>query len=95
MAEAINDQDVTGSLRPPPELPKQLTALFPVVVVGTVLWLIGFAILFVAYLGSDGPPGVWLWTTVAGAALGFIGMPIMLWQRAAARRGSKTAQTGL
>jgi hypothetical protein len=93
VAESINGKDVTSSLRPPPELPRRLVALYPVVVVGTLLWLAGFVVLLV--LGADGPPRVWLWTTVAGAALGFIGMGIMTWQRAAARRGSRTAQRGL
>jgi hypothetical protein len=32
---------------------------------------------------------------VAGALLGAIGHGIYSWQRAAARRGSRTAQTGL
>jgi uncharacterized membrane protein SirB2 len=76
-------------------LPKKLTDLTPVVIVGTVLWAVGFVVLFVLRLGSGKPPAVWLWTCMAGVALGFIGMGIIAWQRAAARRGSKSAQRGI
>jgi hypothetical protein len=76
-------------------LPKKLTDLTPVVIVGTVWWSVGFVVLFVLRLGSGKPPAVWLWTCMAGVALGFIGMGIIAWQRAAARRGSKSAQRGI
>jgi hypothetical protein len=95
VADSINPRGVTSSLRPTPDLPKRLTDLTPVVIVGTVLWAVAFVALFVIRLSSRGLPGIWLWTCVAGVALGFIGMGIIAWQRAAARRGSKGAQRGI
>ncbi|HET8640730.1 MAG TPA: DUF2530 domain-containing protein [Pseudonocardiaceae bacterium] len=44
---------------------------------------------------GDRPIDVWFWTSVCGLALGGIGYAVMSWQRAAARRGSRLAQTGL
>jgi uncharacterized membrane protein SirB2 len=94
VADAINPQGVPG-LRPVPELPRRLVDLFPMVVVGTLLWLIGFLVLLVHALVTGTHPGVWLWTTVAGVVISCIGLGIMTWQRAAARRGSRGAQTGV
>jgi uncharacterized membrane protein SirB2 len=94
VADAINPQGAKG-LRPVPELPRRLVDLFPMVVVGTILWLIGFVVLLVHALVTGTHPGVWLWTTAAGVVISCIGLGIMTWQRAAARRGSRGAQTGL
>jgi len=69
--------------------------LWPIVVVGTLLWFVTFAVLLVARLVLDARPDVWLWTTVAGTLLGLIGLAIMSWQRSASRRGSKGAQRNL
>ena len=41
-----------------------------------------------------GPP-LLLTTCLVGAGLGGVGWAIFAWQRAAARRGSRTAQSGL
>jgi hypothetical protein len=95
VAEAIDSGEVTGSLRPTPELPKKLTDLTPVVIVGTGVWTVALVVLFVIYLSSDDAPTTWLWTAVAGIALGFIGLGIVAWQRTASRRGSKGAQRGI
>ncbi|MFD8496527.1 DUF2530 domain-containing protein [Amycolatopsis sp. NPDC059657] len=73
-------------MRPTPELPKRLTDLTPVVIVGTVIWTVALVVLFVS------SEGVWVWTSFAGIVLGFIGLGIIWWQRSAARRGSKSAQ---
>ena len=78
-----------------PELPLRLTALFPIVVVGTLAWAAGLVVFAVRDLGAGHAPSVWLWTCVAGIVISFIGMGIMTWQRAAARRGSRAAQTGI
>ncbi|QWF81689.1 hypothetical protein HUW46_05122 [Amycolatopsis sp. CA-230715] len=92
MAEPINAGDVKGSLRPTPELPERLIALFPVVVAGTAVWLVAFVVLLVLRLNSALADTTWLWTSLAGIVISLIGMGIMTWQRAAAKRGSKTAQ---
>ena len=66
-----------------------------VVAVGSALWLVGAAVLFAAWITTGRPLGIWFTTCLVGAALGAIGWGIFTWQRAAARRGSRTAQTGL
>ncbi|TQJ02889.1 DUF2530 domain-containing protein [Amycolatopsis cihanbeyliensis] len=90
MEEPSNDAGGTGGLSAPPELPTRLLELWPVVVVGTGLWLAAFLVLLLT--GQD---GVWLWTTLAGWVLGLIGFGVMAWQRVAARRGARGAQRGL
>jgi hypothetical protein len=59
------------------------------VIIGSIIWV---GVLVVALFTG---PHILAWTAFAGAVLGGIGMGIMTWQRAAARRGSKTAQQGL
>lgn len=95
MADPINTPGPEATPRAVPELPPRLTGLYPMVVAGTILWLLGFAGMAIYSVVTGAPPGVWLWTTAAGVGLGFIGLGIMTWQRAAARRGSRGAQTGL
>ena len=43
------------------------------------------------------PPALQSWRpiTVAGLGVGVFGLSLFLWQRAAARRGSRGAQTGM
>jgi hypothetical protein len=84
--EPINSPEVTGSLRHTPDLPKRLTDLTPVVIVGISAWVVALVVLFFV------AGGVWVQTALAGIVLGFIGFGIVLWQRAAAKRGSKSAQ---
>ena len=86
MDEPINSPEVTGSLRHTPDLPKRLTDLTPVVIVGTSAWFAALVVLFFV------AQGVWVWTAFSGIVLGFIGFGIIFWQRAAAKRGSKSAQ---
>jgi len=78
----------------PPPLPRRLTDIRTVVAVGTTLWLLGALGLGLAWLVSGRPPGLWFTTCVAGTLLGALGHGIFSWQRAAARRGSRTAQSG-
>jgi len=73
-------------LRHTPELPKRLTDLTPVVIVGTSIWTVALVVLFFT------TSGLWVQTALAGFALGFVGLAIVGWQRASARRGSKAAQ---
>lgn len=61
------------SLRPAPE-PLDVNAT-TVIVIGTVAWFVGFAVLlfFAGRLADDGRL-VWLWTALAGGVLGLLGL---------------------
>jgi hypothetical protein len=78
----------------PPALPRRLSEIHTVVVVGTALWLLAALALGLAWLLAGRPLGLWFSTCVAGVLLGGVGYGIISWQRAAARRGSRTAQRG-
>ena len=82
-------------MTPPPPLPRRFSDMPTVVGVGTTLWLLGAAALLVAHLVGGRPLDVWFATCVIGVVLGGVGVAIFSWQRAAARRGSRTAQEGL
>ncbi len=69
--------------------------MYTVVGTGTALWLLGAVGLLAAHLVSGRPLDVWFTTCVTGVLLGGIGIAIFSWQRAAARRGSRTALQGL
>ena len=75
----------------PPLLPRRFSDIYTVVGVGSALWLLGA----VALLVSGRPLDIWFTTCLTGLALGGVGIGIYSWQRAAARRGSRTAQQGL
>jgi Protein of unknown function (DUF2530) len=66
-----------------------------VAVVGSALWLVAAAALLVAAALGLRPLDIWFTASLAGAFLGATGYGIFAWQRAAARRGSRTAQQGL
>lgn len=74
----------------PPALPAALTDPRPVIGVGALLWAAATVAAFVV-------PELHNWRPVAlaGLAVGVVGVSIFLWQRSAARRGSRGAQTGL
>jgi hypothetical protein len=74
----------------PPALPAVLLKPWPVIVVITAGWLVAVVLAFTV-------PSLQEWRpfTVAGLAVGALGTSIMLWQRRAARRGSRGAQSGL
>ena len=76
-------------MRELPPLPPAFTRMRTVVGVGTVLWLVAAAVAFLT-----GPP-LLLITCLVGAGLGGVGWAVFAWQRAAARRGSRLAQSGL
>lgn len=78
-----------------PELPARLRDPVPVVIVGSAAWVVASVGLFVAWLVGARPLDTWFWTAVAGSGLGLWGYSVVRWQRAAARRGSRSAQTGL
>ena len=76
-------------MRDLPPLPAALTRMRTVIGIGTVLWLVAAAVVLVT-----GPP-LLLATCLVGAGLGGVGWAVFAWQRSAARRGSRTAQSGL
>jgi hypothetical protein len=77
------------SIEPPP-LPAVLLEPWPVIAVGALSWLVAAAVAFVTPALDS-----WRPLTVAGLGVGVLGTSIFLWQRAAARRGARGAQTGL
>jgi hypothetical protein len=84
-----------GGVPEPPPLPRRYDDLHTVVGVGSVLWLLGAAAFLTAHLVAGRPLDIWFTTCVTGVVLGGVGIGIYSWQRAAARRGSRTAQQGL
>ena len=80
---------------PPPPLPARFTDVRTVVGFASALWFLAAATLLVAHLVAGRPLDVWFTTCVCGVVLGGVGIGIHSWQRAAARRGSRTAQEGL
>jgi hypothetical protein len=89
------DERIETQKSPPPPLPRRLLALPPVVYVATGLWLVALVALLIARYGYDALPPIWLWTALAGFSLGLVGLPVMVWQRRASRRGSRGAQRNL
>jgi hypothetical protein len=79
----------------PPPLPARLRDMGTVVTAGSALWAAGALVLLGAWSVTGRPLDVWFATCLAGVALGGLGYGLFTWQRAAARRGSRTAQTGL
>lgn len=63
--------------------------------IGTALWFVASVGLLAAHLLGDRPLDELFWTTVAGWLGGLLGCALFLWQRAAARRGSRSAQRGV
>jgi Protein of unknown function (DUF2530) len=74
----------------PPPLPDPLLDPRPVIAVVTVAWLVAVILAFTV-------PSLHTWRPIAVAGLGLAGFgtSVFLWQRRAARRGSRGAQTGL
>jgi hypothetical protein len=79
-----------GKSLEPPMLPAALLEVWPVIAVGALAWLVAAVAAFVV-------PALETWRplTLAGLGVGVLGTTIFLWQRDAARRGARGAQTGL
>ncbi len=74
----------------PPPLPPGLLEPWRVIAVGALAWtVVTIASFTVAALHE------WRPIALAGLAVGVVGTSIFLWQRSAARRGARGAQTGL
>jgi Protein of unknown function (DUF2530) len=78
-----------GKSPEPPPLPAALLEVWPVVAAGALAWLVAAVAAFTV-------PALETWrpVTVAGLGVGLLGTGIFLWQRDAARRGARGAQTG-
>jgi hypothetical protein len=84
---------VAMSTRPspePPPLPARLLAVWPIIALGELGWLLATVAAFVV-------PTLQTWRPMmlAGLGVGLVGMSIFLLQLAAARRGARGAQSGL
>lgn len=79
----------------PPALPRSTTEVTLVVAIGTLAWVTGAAVLWLAHLVGGRPLDVWFTTCLVGAGLGALGFGVFRWQRSAARRGARGAQRGL
>lgn len=90
--EAEPNAPIETQKSPPPALPPGLLALSPIVYVGTAVWLVALVAFAVGHYALDVVPPIWVWTALAGFVLGLIGIPIMLWQQRASRRGARGAQ---
>lgn len=74
----------------PPPLPRSLLAVWPIILVGALGWLIAVVAAFlVSGLETFRP------IAVAGLGVGVLGTSVFGWQLAAARRGARGAQSGL
>ena len=74
----------------PPPLPAALLDPWPIIAFGALAWL-------VVAVAAFAVPALVTWRpmTLAGLGVGVLGTSIFLWQRHAARRGARGAQTGL
>jgi VIT1/CCC1 family predicted Fe2+/Mn2+ transporter len=78
----------------PPPLPARLSRPGAIAAIGSTVWALVALGLLVAWLVGARPLDLWFTTAVAGTALGGFGYGVFTWQRAAARRGSRSAQRG-
>ena len=81
---------MTNEPAEPPSLPNVLLDPRPVIAVYTLAWIVAAVLAFTV-------PALQSWrpVTVAGLGLAAFGTSVFLWQRRAARSGSRGAQTGL
>jgi len=82
--------DEPGKSVEPPPLPALLLDPWPIIAVGALAWLVATVVVFLTPTLATARP-----LCVAGLGVGVLGTSIFLWQRAAARRGARGAQTGL
>jgi Protein of unknown function (DUF2530) len=73
----------------PPPLPARLADPQPVILAGALAWLMATVLAFTVPALEN-----WRPVTLAGLGVGALGTAIFVWQRSAARRGARGAQTG-
>ena len=78
----------------PPPLPARLSRPGLIAAAGSIVWALVTLGLLVAWLVGARPLDLWFTTALAGTVLGGFGYGVFAWQRAAARRGSRSAQRG-
>lgn len=84
-----------GDPPPPPPLPARFYESPPVIVGGMLLWVLAAGVVVLVWaLGGVWNAG-WFWTCVAGLGVGVFGAAVFAVQRAAARRGDRSAQRGV
>ena len=71
-------------------LPAALLKVWPVIAIGALGWLVAAVAAFIIPALAS-----WRPLTLAGLAVGVLGTTVFVWQRDAARRGLRGAQTGL
>ena len=74
----------------PPSLPDKLLDPPPVIAACTLAWIVA-----ACWRSPCRRLQTWRPVTVAGLGIAVFGTSVFLWQRHAARRGSRGAQTGL
>jgi hypothetical protein len=79
----------SGQNPEPPPLPAPLLEVWPVIATGALAWVVAAVVAFAVPTLETWQP-----VTLAGLAVGLLGTGIFLWQRDAARRGARGAQTG-
>lgn len=62
---------------------------------GLALWTVVAVVAFLVPVLGRGAPGELFWTCVAGVGVGLLGVAVFVVQRAAARRGDRSAQRGV
>jgi Na+/glutamate symporter len=77
--------------QPIPALPGSLSEPRPVVITGTILWIV-FAV--ATFADRDYSNSLWQ-VGACGVGVGVLGAAVLTLQRRAARRGTKGAQRGL
>ena len=82
--------DEPGKSIEPPPLPALLLDPWPIIAIGALAWLVATVVVFLTPTLATSRP-----LCVAGLGVGVLGTSIFLWQRTAARRGARGAQTGL
>lgn len=89
---AATGQTGESAVQPPepPSLPPGLLEPWRVIAAGALVWLVATILAFTISALED-----WRPVCLAGLATGLLGTSIFLWQKSAARRGSRGAQTGL
>ncbi|WP_093349167.1 DUF2530 domain-containing protein [Pseudonocardia ammonioxydans] len=79
----------------PPPLPPRLYETPPVLLAGLAAWVVVGVVAFLVPVLAGSAPGELFWTCVAGVGVGLLGVAVFLVQRAAARRGDRSAQRGV